>query len=195
MNAKLVFSSTIMEGLLYQTDLAGWRIAWESKGIYRHWCFQQYDVSWQNILVVMLNPGSLSGNGENLAKDTTLSILRKVCGCAKVNPFIINLFDYSDAKPPNLYANWEKRDGEFLIINKLELSYFAGVVYAYGDCAKSGVCKPDIQERIRLFRIKLESLKSIPLPLNNSGNPKHPMNWQRQKLIEVVQGILIEQLN
>jgi len=105
----------IIKGKVYSHELDGWLVSWESESEYRHWCHQTNENFVENLLVVMFNPGSLSGDGKNLRKDTTLRILREVCGPAGVNPFVVNLFDYASPSPDELFSNWEKRDGCGLI--------------------------------------------------------------------------------
>ena len=75
----------------------------------------------------------ISCNGENLKKDTTLRILREVCEQAKLNPFIINLFDYASPSPDDLFENWSEKDAETLIFDKLNNINFKAYITAYGD--------------------------------------------------------------
>jgi hypothetical protein len=130
----------------------------------------------------MFNPGSLSGDGSDLSKDTTLRILREVCGAANLNPYIVNLFDYASPSPQDLFDNWSKRDASKLVFDKLPISIFNSYILAYGDYENLGQRDSEIKARQVLVRNYLKSLNEIVLPKNNSGTPKHPINWQRQKI-------------
>jgi hypothetical protein len=44
-------------------DIDGWRVSWESLDAHRFWCEQEHPSNSLTAAVVMLNPGSLSGNG------------------------------------------------------------------------------------------------------------------------------------
>ena len=79
----------ILEGIVHSQKLDSWLVSWESEGKYRHWCHQTKEGFTKNLLVVMFNPGSLSGDGKNLKRDTTLKILREVCEPAGVNPCLL----------------------------------------------------------------------------------------------------------
>ncbi|GAB1071122.1 MAG: hypothetical protein SAqTSA_12180 [Shewanella algae] len=179
-----------MNGRVYSRDIDGWKIYWESCGIYRHWCHQIKNRDWNSLLIVMFNPGSLSMDGSNLKKDTTLRILRDVCGTAKFNPYIINLFDYATPSPQVLFKNWNKRDSNTLIFDKLPLSIFTNYILAYGDYENWKLYKSEINDRQTLVLHHLKELNEIILPKNNSGTPKHPITWQRQKLKKKISTIL-----
>jgi hypothetical protein len=172
----------LLNGTVYSHQIDGWSVSWESNESYRHWCHQVKAPSWKNLLVIMFNPGSLSGNGSNLSKDTTLRILREVCGNAKFNPFIVNLFDFASPSPDELFNSWQKRDGQNLIYPELRNIEFSALVSAYGDYENWGIQDIAIKERINFAKESLKYIKEIPLPKNKSGTPKHPMTWQRQKL-------------
>jgi len=182
-----------MNGNVYTHQLDDWSISWESKNLYRHWCHQIRNKDWGNILVVMFNPGSLSGNGENLKKDTTLRILREVCGQAKLNPFIINLFDYASPSPDDLFENWNEKDAETLIFDKLKNVNFKAYITAYGDYENWGLKDNEIKDRALLIHSTFSNIQEIILPKNKSGSPKHPMIWQRQKLKPVIIKLLSEE--
>ncbi len=172
----------ILNGMVYSQFLDGWQISWESAGHYRHWCYQEKDSGWENLIVVMFNPGSLSGDGANLRRDTTLRILREVCGPARLNPYIINLFDYACPSPQQLFNDWSSRDAHDTVFDRLALDQFDYVIMAYGDYENGGQYEDDIKERIHRVRESLQTLEEIDLPRNKSGTPKHPLIWQRQKL-------------
>ncbi|MBQ4830606.1 DUF1643 domain-containing protein [Alteromonas sp. MMG017] len=174
--------NSINGGQVFNHELDGWSVFWESGSNYRHWCHQIKNPKWDSLLVVMFNPGSLSGDGANLSKDTTLRILREVCGAANLNPYVINLFDYASASPQKLFDNWEQRDSNSIVFGKLPLSIFQSYILAYGDYENWGQRDTEIKDRQALVLSYLESLNEILLPKNNSGSPKHPMIWQRQKL-------------
>lgn len=185
---------SLLAGECYFHELNDWQISWESDGNYRHWCHQAKEGFKKNLLVVMFNPGSLSHDGANLRKDTTLRILREVCEPAKLNPFIVNLFDFANPSANMLFANWEKRDGTSLIFNKLETIKFSAYISAYGDYENSCEYDTEIKNRIALVKSNLLGIREIILPLNKSGTPKHPMTWQRQKLKSEISQLLIERI-
>jgi hypothetical protein len=182
----------ILNGQVYSHVIDGWLVSWESESEYRHWCHQINPRFSKNLLVVMFNPGSLSGDGKNLRKDTTLRILHEVCEPAGINPFVVNLFDFASPSPDNLFSSWEKRDGDNLIYTKLDAIKFAALIMAYGDYENHGERNQEIKERIALVRSKFSGLKEILLPNNKSGTPKHPMTWQRQKLKPTISKLLTE---
>lgn len=135
---------------------------------------------------MMFNPGSLSGDGKNLRRDTTLRILRGLCKEAKLNPFVINLFDYATTLPQDLFKNWDLRDGVGLVYPKLAGFKFAGLIAAYGDYENYGIHDEAIRQRASLVMATLGTTAEVMLPRNHSGTPKHPMAWQRQRLIPAV---------
>ncbi len=192
LNIRVNSVNRIMKGMVYTHELDGWLVSWESESEYRHWCHQTNEMFVENLLVVMFNPGSLSGDGKNLRKDTTLRILREVCGPAGVNPFVVNLFDYASPSPDELFTNWVKRDGSCLIFTKLERIKFSAFIMAYGDYENRGKRDNEIKERIALVQSYLFKAKEILLPKNSSGTPMHPMNWQRQKLKPKISNLLAE---
>jgi hypothetical protein len=181
---------SLVNGKVYSHELDGWVVSWESSGAYRHWCHQIKNPEWNSLLVVMFNPGSLSGDGSNLYKDTTLRILREVCGEAKLNSYVVNLFDYASPSPQNLFDNWLHKDPQKLVFGELPISIFNGYICAYGDYENWGQRDSEIMERQVLVKGHLESLNEIVLPKNNSGTPKHPMVWQRQKLKPEISALL-----
>lgn len=181
---------SINNGQVYEQSVDGWDVSWESNGIYRHWCHQIKNNEWDNLLVVMFNPGSLSGSGSNLRKDTTLRILRNVCAPARLNPYIVNLFDYASPSTNSLFNNWHIRDSDSLIFDKLELSKFRAFVMAYGNYENRSDHGQDIRVRVELIRVALGGLQEIILPKNSEGTPKHPMRWQREKTIPKMASLL-----
>lgn len=182
----------VLKGKVYSHELDGWLVSWESESEYRHWCHQTNERFTENLLVVMFNPGSLSGDGKNLRKDTTLRILRDVCESAGVNPFVVNLFDYASPSPNELFSSWVKRDGSGLIFDKLRALKFSAFIMAYGDYENRGERDNEIKERITLIQSHLTGAREIILPKNNSGTPKHPMTWQRQKLKPAISKLIAE---
>jgi hypothetical protein len=81
----------------------------------------------------MLNPGSLSGEGENLRRDTTLRVLRRLFEGTTYNPFVVNLFNLATPKPHILFENWARKDYQTFTYQSFALHQFSAVMYAYGD--------------------------------------------------------------
>lgn len=187
--------SPLLNGNVFSHELDGWLVSWESESYYRHWCYQTHDGLTENLLVVMFNPGSLSGDGKNLRKDTTLRILREVCKPAGFNPFVVNLFDYASPSSDELFLNWEQRDGRGLIYEKLGGVKFSAFIMAYGNYENRGERGNEIKERIALVRSFVSGIREITLPKNITGTPKHPMVWQRQKLKADISKLLAEGSN
>lgn len=173
-----------LDGTVYQHTLDDWDIAWESNGDYRHWCRQSKSGHLNSVVIVMKNPGSLSGDGTNLKRDSTLRILRVVGDATRVNWLVINLFDYATPKPKELHENWAKRDSGKLIYSCIRKSDYRYIVFAHGDLDVER--QSDYMERIALVRLSFASLCDIPIPTTKAGNPVHPMNWQRGKFIDEV---------
>lgn len=146
----------------------------------------------------MFNSGSLSGNGANLKKDTTLRILRDVCRKAKVNSFIINLFDYASSSTKTLFDNWGNKDSATLIFDKLNNIPnipLKAYIRAYGDYENHGIQDTDIKDRADFIKHQIYYfLKEINLPKNKSGTPKHPIVWQRQKIKSDVTSLILKGL-
>ena len=172
----------LLGGKLHRQELGDWWVSWESRGPYRHWCLQECRGPGKKILVVMFNPGSLSGEGRGLKRDTTLRVLREVCGPARLDPLVINLFDYAAASPDDLFANWHRKDGPRLVYTHLDQNQLIGVIYAYGDYEHGGRRAAQIRDRISLVKSIFAGLPVVLLPKNKSGTPKHPLSWQREKL-------------
>ena len=174
---------SLMGGKIYSVLLDDWEISWESQKEYRHWCIQKKTDNKKTLLVIMFNPGSLSGDGKNLSRDTTLRVLREVCGNAGFNQLILNLFDYANPKTAPLFSNWEKRDlNSNLIFEHLSEFKYDNYIMAYGSYQSNPSYEKDISERINLIQNILEKDKEIKLPRNQNGTPKHPKVWQHQKL-------------
>lgn len=170
-----------MNGKVYHAELDGWNISWESQGEYRHWCIQHKPKNTKTLLVIMFNPGSLNADGKNLSRDTTLRILREVCGEAGFNQIILNLFDYADPKSEGLFVNWDKKDSENLVFDRISEFEYDYYIMAYGSYEFGGMYGDEIRNRIKLIQSLLRN-KEILLPRNTNGTPKHPTVWQRQKL-------------
>jgi hypothetical protein len=185
-----LINSPLLNGEIYSHTVNEWSVSWESSLGYRHWCHQIKNPTWANLLVIMFNPGSLSGDGSNLSKDTTLRILREVCGDANLNPFIVNLFDLASPSPIYVFDNWQKRDAEALVFDKLPLEAFKYFILAYGDYENLGRQDDDIRMRQIALLERIKSITEIELPKNKSGTPKHPMIWQRQKIKHQITSIL-----
>jgi len=167
----------MLNGTVYSSQLEGWTISWESNSNYRHWCYQEHPLNEKIILVVMFNPGKLSGDGINLTGDTTLRILRRVFENTGFNPFIVNLFDLATPKPDELFIKWKDRDNELLVYDKIKDYEFSGIIYAYGDYQNNREYGNEIIKRIDFIRNKFLYLAEIELPRNNSGTPTHPFRW------------------
>ena len=173
--------SSLMNGNVYKHQLGQWVISWETKDFYRHWCIQKHSNGKFPILVIMLNPGSLSGQGENLTKDTTLEVLREVFEQTTAYPIIVNLFDFCTPNQERLFKNWKNRDSKELIYDIIDYSDFAGVIYAYGSYEDNALYRSDILERIDYIKSCVH-VPEIVLPLNNDQSPKHPLRYRREKL-------------
>jgi hypothetical protein len=171
-------------GTVYQYTLDDWSIAWESNGDYRHWCRQEKVDHSQSVIIVMKNPGSLSGDGKNLKKDTTLRILRVVGDSTRLNWLVINLFDFATPKPSELHEHWNSRDSEALIYSKIRKADYQFILFAHGDLDPDR--QADYAKRIALVQKSFGALTPIVIPATKSGNPTHPMNWQRNKVIDQV---------
>lgn len=169
-------------GKTYAKEIDGWRVTWESLGGYRFWCRQEHPGNSRIAAVVMLNPGSLSEDGEGLSRDTTLRVLRKIFDGTSYNPFVINLFNFSAPKPDAFFAAWEHRDHSAFNYAGLPKSEFSAVMYAYGDYENGTYYPLEIKKRIADIRAFLCGVPEIDVPRNQSGTPKHPLPVQRQGL-------------
>ncbi len=169
-------------GEILSKEYDGWNISWETLDEYRFWCSQKHPSNTKNSLVVMLNPGSLSGNGENLSRDTTLRILRELFLDTKYNPCVINLFNLATPKPQVLFERWQFRDHPNFEYKKIPMGEMAAVMYAYGDYENWDKYSSPIKERISKVREYLSSIPEIIVPRNKSGTPKHPLSVQQQGL-------------
>ena len=168
--------------MIYTKELDDWIISWESIGNYRLWCKQEHASNTDTALVVMFNPGALSGAGENLNADTTLRILREIFIGSGYNPYIVNLFTLATAKPSMLFDNWEIRDCPNHSIEKLSIKDFSAVMYAYGAYELVNEYSEDILNRIEFFRNHFEVLPEIELPTSNTDTPMHPIRIQIEGL-------------
>ena len=181
-----------MSNKVYTREIDDWTISWESAGDYRLWCKQEHESNKDTAVVLMFNPGSLSGSGENLGKDTTLRILREIFFDTGYNPFIINLFTLATAKPSMLFDNWEIRDYPNHSIDKLLSKDFSAVMYAYGAYELKKEYANDIVQRIKLFRDYFKALPEIELPKANTNTPKHPMRIQIERLKDEFKSKIIQ---
>ena len=179
-----------LQGQLFKRSIDGWEVSWLSEGTYRHWCRQILKPEWPTLLVLMFNPGSLSGSGAGLPRDTTLRILREVGSAAGFNIYVINLFDYASPRPSDLFDNWARRDGRRLHYTELALDQFTAYVSAYGNYLGWVAWRSDIDARVREVQAALANLPEIALPKNGNGTPKHPMVWQRQKLKPTIASLI-----
>jgi len=182
--------NTILNGTTYTYELNGWTISWESDGNYRHWCYQNHPQNNRDILIVMLNPGSLNETGANLTKDKTLEVLREVFLDTGFNPFIINLFDLATPDPCELFQKWNNRDNKLLIYDKLKEKDFSGIIFAYGSYQDHHERGHAILERIKLVRDTFNRVPEIALRKNENGTPKHPKRWRIEKLTQEIKSII-----
>ncbi len=169
-----------------------WEVTWESNGDYRHWCIQMQPGGDPLILVVMLNPGKLSGDGRELAKDSTLGVLRDVFSETGFNHTIVNLFDLAASKKLSLVDQWSRRDPPTLVYNKLKRIKFSGIIYAYGDIDAPEFPNSDAIDRANSVKSIFGGIPIIQTPKNKSGNPAHPLNWLRRKQLDEVKNTLFK---
>ena len=134
----------------------------------------------------MLNPGSLSGAGEYITKDTTLRVLREVFFNTGFNPFIINLFNLATPNTDKLFEAWSSKDNDRFSYSALPIDTFKAVLFAYGDYEHDERHGNAVKARIALVKRHFSAVKEIVIPTNKSGTPKHPIVWQRQRLKKVV---------
>jgi hypothetical protein len=181
--------TSIMGGTVWRHHIDGWDVAWESSGKYRHWCRQTRPGHSESVLAVLMNPGSLSGDGSNLRRDTTLRILRKVGERASTNWLIVNLFDLATPKPTELHTRWQYRDAKALIFEALDLQGVPFVLFAHGNVGADH--EADFRNRITMVRSAFAPLREIHVPRTKDGHPVHPMNWQRQRLMSDVVNAIV----
>ena len=179
-------------GSIHSRDYDGWCVTWESLDDYRFWCSQTHPANQKYAAVVMLNPGSLFGNGENLSRDTTLRILRELFLGTQYNPYVINLFNLATPKPQILFERWEYRDHSGFDYTLLPKNEMAAVMYAYGDYENWDKYSTTIKERISKVRKFLSEIPEIVVPRNKSGTPKHPLPVQQQGLKGAFRQAIIE---
>lgn len=177
-------NSELLGGKVFEHSIDGWLVTWESRGPYRHWASLRRPEFDREILVVMKNPGSLSGNGSNLRRDSTLRVLRKFGDAVRTNLMVANLFDFADPKLDGLHANWKRRDAARLIYPHLAKRNYRGILYAHGD--PEPMFRTDYVERIAHVRAVFKGIPEIAGPKTKAGNPVHTLNWQRQNLIPKV---------
>lgn len=178
----------ILNGKLISRSIANWIVSWEINDNYRHWCLQSDTRNDKTALIILLNPGKLNGNANNLSGDTTLRILREVFNNTGINPFIINLFDYCTPDYSVLIRNWDKRDYKYLVYEKLLPYKFLFSLFAYGSIDRNDPKYDDMVSRVNL----IESIfKNIPkLDFDNSFTT-HPIRWQiENKKVKIHNNIL-----
>jgi hypothetical protein len=179
-------------GITYSKDINGWRVSWESFDNYRFWCKQEHPKNSKVAAVVMLNPGSLSGDGKNLSQDTTLRVLREIFDRTSYNPFVINLFNLATPKPYVLFETWEHRDHPAFNYSALPIKEFSAVMYAYGDYENGSDYPIEIKNRIVEVRGFLDRIPEISVPRNPSGTPIHPLSVQIKRLKENYRQAIID---
>ena len=170
------------EGKCHTANVDGWNVSWETRGDYRLWCKQEQPSNTQQAVVVMFNPGSLSGGGEKLRRDTTLRILREIFAGTGYNPYIVNLFSLATPKPWELFDAWPNRDCPGFGVNDLAWAECSAVLYAYGAYESENGYAESIKDRIREIRSVLSEIPEIVVPLAKTGTPKHPMRMQIEGL-------------
>jgi len=197
MNDKL-----LLNGNFKSKEIDNWSVSWETYGNYRHWCrqYKTINLSDKDILIIMFNPGSLTGNGERLGSDTTLRILRTVFENLQYNCLVTNLFDYSTTKPADLISEkWQEidREGIPLIYERLNYDKIVAYMFAYGNYETwEGVERNCITKRVKLIKNFLTGIPEIKYIENkDSLTPKHPYTWQTEKLIPTVQNNILEIIN
>jgi hypothetical protein len=191
-------SKALLKGKIFSSEIDNWTVTWESDGCHRHWCLQekQGQEKTPQILVVMLNPGSLQGSGENLRKDATLRILRNVFSSTKYGCLVANLFDLA-GQPNAFFGKWKLGDKSSQLVYDELFSAFHinGVIFAYGDYENSAKkeFQSGLQNRILLVREKLsqQRISGIDSPQNSSGTPMHPRGWQIRKKLDRVKKAII----
>lgn len=164
-------------------SLDGWHISWEVQGGHRLWCKQEQPGVDLTMAVVMLNPGSLYGQGEKLKRDTTLRILRDVFLGSGFNPLVVNLFTFATPRPYELFGNWESRDiAGFELQQLLRQHPPSAVLYAYGAYEKDAEFGGEVLARIQEVRRSFAAIPEVQVPLSKQNTPKHPMRVQIEKL-------------
>lgn len=184
----------MFNGQICSSKYDGWIITWESLEGYRFWCRQEHPSHTKTVAVVMFNPGSLSGIGENLPKDTTLRVLRDIFYGTSYNPFIINLFNLAAPNTKDLFNRWEQRDHPNFNYSGLPLQDFSAVLYAYGDYESNRKYSDEIRDRIEEVRGIFANASEIIIPtklMNHTGTPKHPLSIQIQGLKDEYRQVII----
>lgn len=185
-----MFDTAQFGGSLHERTVNCWRVTWEAKGPHRLWCFQSSGVTKRVVCVVAFNPGSLSGAGENLSRDTTLRNIRDAMPDG-TGTLVLNLFTLATPNPPNLFDNWDNRDCRGFQFSQLASAPCQAVIFAYGDigqCRKYGPQYGEqVKTRIAVARDALSQWPAITIPTTATlKNPAHPMNWRRQFQMEGV---------
>lgn len=175
----------LLGGSVFSHIINGWKISWESNNNYRHWCYMQHQGNDKEILLVLFNPGSLANDGTKLYQDQTLRILRGIFKSTGFNPFIINLFDYSDTRQNKLYSNWESRDYKSLVFEKLVAYDFSWIVYAYGKIETTDIHYNDIISRINQVR----KIFAIIPEFKIDNLTAHPRRWYFTKSIDRIHNL------
>jgi hypothetical protein len=172
-------------GVSYSRILDGWTIRWISDGPYRHICLQQHPSASQEFLVILQNPGSLSGDGASLKTDLTLRILRKAFEGTGLNPVIVNLFDFATPKPSELLDQWELRDkaNTPLVYELFQPGQFAGYTVAFGDYLSTLYARlSDVDARIEEITGLIQRYPKLAGFKNKNKTPMHPRLWQTSNL-------------
>jgi len=182
-SSSLDMNCPLLGGVIHCRELDGWDIRWEADGTYRHWCSQvrRDNFNGRFIAVCLFNPGSLSGDGTNLRRDTTLRILRDVFSSTAYGCIVLNLFDRATPKPSELFSTWSERDkANSRLIYDLVSNLIVASIPAYGDYENhpDPTKAHEIRSRITVLKTWRAGFASIESPRNDNGTPMHVMRWQ-----------------
>jgi hypothetical protein len=166
-------------GTVFSKDIKEWVVSWESHGHYRHWCVQRKfgkDTD-EFVAVVLFNPGSLSADGKELPKDTTLRNLREIFEDVDYGCLVLNLFDLAAPRSEDFFARWSRRDrsGVRLVHGLIESHKILSVMFAYGNYENEQgdpTIAGQIRDRISVVRDHFTDTPVIDTPKNSSGTPK-----------------------
>lgn len=189
-----VGTQSVFGGMLYQKDIEGWQVAWESIGPHRLWCYQFRGEPKHLLCVVMFTPGSLSGDGRELSKDDTLRIIRSAMP-ENAAALVLNLFTFATPKPDVFFEQWADRDCCDFNIAAFRTMPIDAVVFAYGDGGQDRKRNRDynyrepVLARITRLRDAMSGFPIVKTPqelISAIGNPKHPKHWKVLRQIENV---------
>lgn len=180
-----------MRDRVHYASIDGWSVSWSESSGHRFWCLQEQPLVRERCAVIGLNPGSLSGDGGRLARDTTLRVLRRCFSGTRFNPIVFNLFSLAVPKVHELYARWDDRDLDGFLLQDAPVEVSA-VLYAYGDYENHAIYGNAVKSRIQEVRRQFSEIPEVVVPTNNNGTPKHAMRYQIENLVPVVRSALLE---